>query len=87
MDESMSTKEAILTVVRDRNIPSMYQMAKELSDEKLKVQPIQISRYLKGSRMSKKVADRFEDVYGIKINDHLGSGVLQLWMQETIKLK
>ena len=50
-------------------VPSKYAMAKSLSDETLTVQPIQISNYLNGTKMSKKVAQRFEETYGITISD------------------
>lgn len=61
--------DAIIHVMELHKIPSLYALAKTLSDELLTVQPIQISNYLKGTKMSKKVADRFTEVYDIVIDD------------------
>lgn len=68
-DGTMTTVEAIKFVRDHFGIASMYAMSKDLSDENLTVQPIQISRYLKGHKMSQKVADRFFETYGVVIND------------------
>ncbi len=69
-DVAMPAKEAIIKVCSDLNIPSKYRLAQLLSDETLKVQPIQIYNYLvKDRKMSKKVADRFTSVFGIVITD------------------
>lgn len=65
----MTGAEAIKYVADYFGVPSKYALAKSLSDEKLTVQPIQISNYINGTRMSKKVADRFNDTYGIIISD------------------
>lgn len=76
LEESMSTKEAIEHAADYFSVPSMYAMAKALSDENLKVQPIQISKYrTKGVKMSKRVARRFFDTYGITVNDSTNKGV------------
>lgn len=68
-EEVMTTKEAIKYVAEHFGVPSRYALAQALSDEELKVQPIQISNYLNGTRMSKKVAVRFQEVYGVVISD------------------
>ena len=68
----MTTKEAIEYVADHYNVPSMYTLAKSLSDEKLTVQPIQISNYIKGRKMKKAIADRFREVYDIEITDVFG---------------
>lgn len=65
----MTGKEAIQYVAENFGVQSMYALAKSLSDETLTVQTIQIKNYLNGRRMSKKVAERFNDVYGIIISD------------------
>lgn len=65
----MTGQKAIEYVADFFGVPSMYALSKALSDEKLTVQPIQIKRYIEGSRMSKKVADRFYETYGIIITD------------------
>ena len=75
--ESMSGKDAIDFVAEHFGVPSMYAMSKALSDENLTVQPIQISRYRKGHKMSSKVANRFFDTYGVVINDYYKKGVWQ----------
>lgn len=72
--EPMTTAEAIEYVVDVFGIPSYYALAKSLSDSELTVQPIQISNYLKGTRMSQKVADRFFITYGVVISDVHSSG-------------
>lgn len=71
---SMTTKEAVKHVAELYDIPSLYALAKSLSDKTLNVQPIQISGYLNGARMSKKVAARFEAVYDIHISDAVRAG-------------
>lgn len=76
-DESMSTKEAIEFAAEHFGVPSMYAMAKALSDETLKVQTIQISNYRKGTKMSKEIAQRFYDTYGIIVNDYSDRGTWQ----------
>lgn len=68
-DLVMTGKEAIKYAADHFGVPSMYAMAKSLSDDELTVQSIQISNYLQGTKMSKKVAQRFEDTYGIIISD------------------
>lgn len=69
-EDSMTTIEAIKHVTDIFDIPSAYALAKSLSDEDLKVQTIQITNYLSGKhKMSRKVADRFYECYGIVIND------------------
>jgi hypothetical protein len=66
---NMTAKEALAYAAEHFGVPSAYAMAKSLSDEKMTVQPIQISHYLKGKKMSRRVADRFNEVYGIIITD------------------
>ena len=68
-DDPMTGKEAIKFAADHFGVQSKYAMSKALSDEDLTVQPIQISNYLNGTRMSKKVAERFEETYGITISD------------------
>ncbi len=63
--DKLTAKEAIEYVLEIYNIPSKYRLAKNLSDDVLTVQPIQISHYLKGKKMSKKVARRFFDTFEI----------------------
>jgi len=75
--ESMSSKDAIEFAADHFGVPSMYAMAKALSDETLTVQPIQLSRYLKGHKMSLPVAQRFYDTYGIIVNDYIKKGLWQ----------
>ena len=62
--------DAIKFVTEEFGIKSRYELAQSLTDENLKVQIIQISNYMSGKhKMSKKVAQRFHDVYGITISD------------------
>lgn len=77
MNDTMTTAEAIKYVVEHFGVTSMYALAKSLSDETLNVQPIQISNYLNGTRMSQKVADRFFETYGVVISDAHATGVFQ----------
>lgn len=77
MAETMTAQEAIEYVAAVHNIPSMYEMSKQLSDEKLTVQPIQIANYLKGGKMSKQVAERFFEVYEVIISDVHNPGVFK----------
>lgn len=65
----MTTIEALKHIADVYEISSMYALAKSLSDDEVKVQPIQIARYLKGKKPSKKVAQRFLDVYDIILTD------------------
>lgn len=65
----MTGREAIRYVAFHFGVPSKYALAKSLSDKDLVVQPIQISNYINGTRMSKKVAERFNETYGIIISD------------------
>lgn len=74
---TMSTKEAIKYVVDCFGIHSMYALAKSLSDDNLTVQPVQISNYLKGKKMTQKVANRFFDTYGVVINDAFTPGMFK----------
>lgn len=71
----MTAAEAIEYVAYVHKIKSLYEIAKALSTKDLNVQPIQISNYREGSKMSSKVADRFKDVYGITISDVHNPGV------------
>lgn len=66
---SMTGQQAIAYVAEYMSVPSMYALAKSLSGDGLTVQPIQIKNYIEGTRMSKKVADRFHEVYDIVITD------------------
>lgn len=65
----MTAQEAIKYVSDNFNVPSKYALAKLLSDEKLKVQPIQITGYIEGRKMRRKTADRFFETFGIIITD------------------
>ncbi len=77
MAETMTAQEAIEYVAAVHNISSMYEMSKQLSDDKLTVQPIQISNYMNGGKMSRQVADRFFEVYEVIISDVHQPGVFQ----------
>lgn len=84
---AMTAFEAIKKVCSEYNITSKYRLAKELSDERLVVQPIQISNYVnpdlkKRRKMSKAVAERFFDVYGIYITDQHEPGIMRKLMEE-----
>lgn len=86
---AMTAVEAIKKVSEEHNITSKYRLAKELSDEKLTVQPIQISNYVhpdpkKRRKMSKAVADRFFEVYGIYITDQHDPGTLRKELEERL---
>ena len=71
---SLTTYEAVVTVVSEHKIRSMYALANILSNESITVQPIQISNYLnKGTKMSKKVALRFLEVFNIDVTDAKGT--------------
>lgn len=66
----MTGREAILYVSENYDTKSMYAIAKQLSNEKTKVHTVQISNYLKrGTRMTRKIADRFLQEYNITITD------------------
>lgn len=69
MTEGMTSKEAISYISEYFGIKSYYAIAKALSDEELTVQPIQISNYCKTTKMSKKVAQRVFDTFGIIVSD------------------
>lgn len=73
----LTSKEAIEHIAEHYGISSLYGLAAALSDEDLTVQPIQISNYMNGTRMSKKVADRVFAVYDIIISDVYTPGVFQ----------
>lgn len=68
-DNTLTTKEAIAFVSEHFGHKSLYSISKALSDETLTVQPTQIKRYVNGARMSRKVADRFLEVYDIVVSD------------------
>jgi hypothetical protein len=74
-DGTMTTQEALSYIAEYFNVTSLYALSKALSDSELNVQPIQLSKYKKGHKMSKKVAQRFFDVYGVIINDFHDRGV------------
>lgn len=67
--EPMSSKDAVLTIASKTEHKSRYAICKALSYDGLRVTVTQISRYLKGHRMSRKVADRVFDVFGIVVSD------------------
>lgn len=75
--EYMTTIEAMQYVSEMFGIKTLYALSKALSDEFLTVQPIQLSRYMKGGKMSAKVAKRFEDTFGVAISDYVSSGTLR----------
>lgn len=68
MAEPMNSKEAIAYIVDMFAIQSMYALAQSLSDEELTIQPIQISNWKDGGKMSPKAAKRFSDVYDVIIH-------------------
>lgn len=69
---SMETRVAIMTATTENDIKSLYAMASMLNNEEVTVQPIQISNYLNGTRMSRKVARRFLEVFNIYVTDAVG---------------
>lgn len=71
----MTGLEAIKHVAEYFELNSMYSIAKSLSGDNVNVQPIQIKNYMNGTKMSKKVAKRFEEVYGIEITDVHSTGL------------
>lgn len=71
----MTGEEAIKHIAEFYEIDSQYAIAKSLSGDGVKVQPIQIKNYLNGKKMSKKVAKRFMLVYGIDISDVHSTGI------------
>jgi hypothetical protein len=74
----LTGKQAIKFVSDHFGVHSYYALAKALSDDDLTVQPIQISNYYtKDKQMSKKVAERFELVYGITITDVYDPGAIR----------
>ena len=80
----MTAKEAIKHVAEHFEVRSRYALAKALSDDTVNVQPIQISNYMDGTRMSEKVAKRFSEVYGITISDiHYPSDFRQTLAKDT----
>lgn len=60
----MKTAEAVEEVLRTTRL-SKYALAKSLGV----VSSTSINQWLRGTRMSDTVAERFEHLYGIKIND------------------
>lgn len=65
----MTSREAIEYISEYFGLTSYYAIAKALSDEELTVQPIQISNYCKTTKMSRKVAQRVFDTFGIIVSD------------------
>ena len=65
----MTGKQAILYAIEHFGVTSKKALAESLSGDGLMVQPIQITNYLDGTKMSQRVADRFLFVYGITISD------------------
>lgn len=85
--DAMTAYDAIMKVCEEFNIPSKYALAKNLSDDTLTVQPIQISNYVhrdpkKRRKMSKAVAKRFLDTYGIYITDQHDPGSFSRELKE-----
>ena len=66
---AMTGKEALEYIASSFNIPSLYAMSKALSDDTLQVQPIQLSNYRKGKRMSERVAERIYNTFDIVVTD------------------
>ena len=66
----LSSKEAMQYIMRELGYTSLYSIAKELTDNDITVQPIQISNYLKGKHvMSSKVAFQVYNTFDIEITD------------------
>lgn len=69
-EEPMRLTAAIDHIAEYFGVRSFYAMAKALSDETMTVQPTQISKFHKGqTKVSKKVAQRFHDTYGVRIDE------------------
>ena len=80
--ELMLDSQAAVQYVMDNSIyTSYYSIAKVLTEDRLSVQPIQISNYHKGKRaMSDKVSQQFKEVFGIEIADsHRSLGRPAAW--------
>ncbi len=75
--DNMTSKEAIDFVMDKFGIQSLYKLSKELTHEELKVTITQLSNYSRGTRMSKKVADRFSELYDVVISDVFDSTALR----------
>lgn len=65
----MPTVEAIQYVLDYFEISTKQKLAEILSNEMLTVQPIQITNYCNGRKMSAKVAARFEELFDLEITD------------------
>jgi predicted transcriptional regulator len=59
----MKTSDAVAKVLLERGL-SKYALAKSLN-----VFPVSINQWLKGTRMSERIADEFERLYKIKITN------------------
>jgi hypothetical protein len=77
MPIELNTEQAINHIVRHHKGTSLYKIAKSLSNDKVKLQPIQIEHYRNGGRMRKDVAQRFLEVYDIVITDIFLPGVFE----------
>jgi predicted transcriptional regulator len=77
----MNTHDAVLHVLKEENI-SKYKMANMID-----VKPIMIDHYLYKTRMRKDTADRFEAVYGIKIDDVYPTAKLHNGNTKTVSAK
>lgn len=66
----LTGRDAILYIAENYSTKSMYAIAKQLSNDEVKVHAIQITNYLKrGTKMSRKVADRVFAEYNIIVTD------------------
>jgi hypothetical protein len=70
---SFTTVEAIRHIAKEYDINTLSAFARELSNDDIKIQPIQISNYLKGRKMSRKVANQFLVRFGVIITDFAGA--------------
>lgn len=61
----MNTRDAVSEVLRRNPGLTKYRMAKDLDIASAS----SINTWLRGTRMSKAVAERFESLYGIKVDD------------------
>lgn len=64
----MTSKAAIELVAKTHGIDSLYALARLLSGDGLEIQPIQVSNWRKGKKMSKRAAKRFLDLFDITIH-------------------
>ncbi len=85
----MPTELAIATIVTENGLNTLSAVAAALSDDMVKVQPIQISRYINGSKMSRKVAAKVLEIFNIEVTDATGSrgSFVEQCKQEIIRAK